>query len=84
MPAHTYDGERKGVPFDPALLYDFYAVLRREYLGQKGKSLATTSRNYAALVLAGESGLRINEILHLEVSDLYFDSHKIQTRFAFT
>ncbi len=32
--------------------------------------------------MAGESGLRVDELLHLEISDLHFDSFKIQTRFA--
>ena len=27
MPTHVYDGERKGVPFDPARLYEFYSYL---------------------------------------------------------
>ena len=82
MPTHTYDGERKGVPFDPERLYEFYAVIRKHYLSVAGHSKAVAARNYTALVLAGESGLRADELLHLEVQDLHFDSLKIQTRFA--
>jgi len=34
------------------------------------------------IVLAGESGLRIDEIINLEPHDLFFESKKVQTRFA--
>ncbi len=35
------------------------------------------------IVLAGETGLRSDELAHLEVDhDLFFESHQIQTRFA--
>jgi site-specific recombinase XerD len=44
---------------------------------------AIRARNYTMVVLAGESGLRIDELLHLEISlDLFFESKKLQTRFA--
>ena len=82
MPVHVYDGERKGVPFEPARLYEFYAVIRKQYVDAPGKARAIAARNYTAMVLAGESGLRADELLHLEISDLHFDSFKIQTRFA--
>ena len=82
IPAHVYDGERKGVPLDPERLYAFYAAIRKNYLNVPGQAKALAARNYAALVLAGESGLRADELLHLEVHDLHFDSLKIQTRWA--
>lgn len=82
IPTHVYDGERKGVPFDPARLYEFYAIVRKNYLELPGQAKALAARNYAALVLAGESGLRADELLRLEVHDLHFDSLKIQTRWA--
>lgn len=82
IPTHTYEGERKGVPFDPERLYEFYSVVRKGYLESESHFQAIAARNYAALVLAGESGLRADELLHLEVQDLHFDSLKIQTRFA--
>ena len=41
------------------------------------------ARNYAMVVLAAESGLRADELIHLEISnDLFFESKKLQTRFA--
>lgn len=82
MPTHVYDGERAGVPFDPQRLYEFYSVVLKKYLDRPGKSVALAARNYTAMVLAGESGLRVDELLHLEISDLHFDSLKIQTRYA--
>jgi len=81
MPHHVYDGERLGVPLDPQRLYDFYSLIRQKYLARNGCRI-TTGRNYAMAVLAGESGLRIDELVHLELEDLFFESHKIQTRFA--
>ena len=81
MPVHVYDGERIGIPLDPEALYSFYAVLREHYLsGSKCKTIA--SRNYAMAVLAGESGLRADELMHLELSDLFFEAKKVQTRYA--
>jgi len=82
MPVHVYDGERRGIPFDPKRLYEFYAVVLKYYLNTPGQARAIAARNYTALVLAGESGLRADELLHLEIADLHFDSFKIQTRFA--
>ena len=81
MPCHVYNGERLGVPLDPERLYDFFAVLREHYLGSHGWE-AVRARNYTLAVVAGESGLRIDELLHLETNDLFFESKKIQTRYA--
>ena len=80
-PSHSYDGEQKGIPLDPGKLYDFYAFLRKSYL--QGSSYPTiAARNYTMVVCAGETGLRIDELLHLEMTDLFFESRKIQTRYA--
>lgn len=78
MPRYVYEGEKAGVPLDPELLYEFYSLLRSHYLGTSH----CRARNYAMAVLAGESGLRVDELIHLEVSDLFFDSKKLQTRHA--
>lgn len=83
IPQHSYDGSEKrlGVPFDPALLYDFYSLLRKHYL--PGRQPHTRARNYAMVIVAGESGLRAEELRHLEIKkDLFFESKKIQTRYA--
>ncbi len=81
LPTHIYNGEKLGVPFDPEKLYEFYATVRNKYLGQ-GQHKSIRARNYAMVVLAGESGLRIDELLHIELVDLFFESNKIQTRWA--
>lgn len=78
MPRYVYEGEKSGVPLDPERLYDFYSILRQNYLGTSH----CRARNYAMAVLAGESGLRVDELINLEVSDLFFDSKKLQTRHA--
>lgn len=80
IPSHTYDGEDRGVPLDPESLYEFFAALRSKYVGSAVQHRASRSRNYAMVVLAGESGLRLDEIRNLELADLFFDSNKIQTR----
>lgn len=81
IPKHAYDGEKMGIPFDPEKLYDFYSIVRDKYLIE-GRNKSVRARNYAMVVLAGESGLRVDELLHLELVDLFFESHKLQTRFA--
>ena len=81
FPRHVYNGEQLGVPFDPERLYELYSITRNKYLAN-AKYPLIANRNYAMLVIAGESGLRIDEIIHLEVQDLFFESKKIQTRHA--
>jgi len=56
FPHHTYNGEQLGVPFDPERLYDLYSIARKNYLAV-AKYPLIANRNYAMLVLAGESGL---------------------------
>jgi site-specific recombinase XerD len=82
IPKHGYDGEQKGVPLDPEKIYDFFDVVRSKYL-TLGRSIHTKARDYTMIVLAAESGLRVSELRHLEISkDLFFESKKLQTRFA--
>jgi integrase len=80
IPKHVYDGERLGVPLDPEKLYEFFEILHTHYLDKGAKALR--ARNYAMVVLAGESGLRADELANLTVEDLFWDSYKIQTRHA--
>jgi len=59
------------------------SVQTLNYLTSDGSYRAIKARNYTMLLLAAESGLRIDELLHLEISkDLFFESNKLQTRFA--
>jgi site-specific recombinase XerD len=81
-PQHSYDGEQRGVPLDPERLFEFYGFLQNKYM-PSAKHQHLAARNYAMVVLAAESGLRADELIHLEInSDLFFDSKKLQTRFA--
>jgi len=72
MPHHVYQGERQGVPMDPERLYEFYTVVRKEYLDRARSCRAIRARNYTMAVLAGESGLRVDELLHLQISGFTF------------
>jgi len=83
LPPNNHDGRRLGIPFDPEKLYELFSVLREHYVNVPGGQSSIRARNYTMAVLAGESGLRIDELTHLEISrDLFFESAKIQTRFA--
>lgn len=82
IPLHTYDGEDRGIPLDPGKLFDFYSFVRKLYLKEDQPYVSFRSRSYTMMVLAGESGLRIAELRNLLLEDLFFDSNKIQTRFA--
>lgn len=80
LPTHSMDSEATGLPIDPECIFDFLFLLREKYLDGDSKVKA---RNYAALVLAFETGLRIDELLNLEIKkDVFWQSEKIQTRFA--
>lgn len=82
IPHHSYDGEDRGIPLDPENLYDFYRIVLLHYLDSAPGYKKFKARNYTMLVVAGESGLRANELSHLHISDLFFESNKIQTRHA--
>ncbi|MBI3535674.1 MAG: site-specific integrase, partial [Deltaproteobacteria bacterium] len=84
IPRYAYQGERLGTPLDPERIYEFYSVLLKHYLKQDtGIRQSIRARNYAMVVLAAESGLRIDELTHLEIKkDLFFESKKLQTRYA--
>jgi site-specific recombinase XerD len=82
IPQHSYGGEQRGLPLDPERLYDFYGVLREKYIPIAG-SEDIGARDYTIAVIAGESGLRCDELTHLEITrDLFFESKKLQTRWA--
>ncbi len=84
IPQHSFDSSetRQGIPLDPEKLYDFYSVIKNHYL-TTDQFCHIRARNYSMLVLAGESGLRADELNHLEIKkDLFFESKKLQTRFA--
>ena len=84
IPKHSYDGEQLGVPLDSEDLFIFYSILREHYLlDEDSMAAAIRARYYSITVIAGLCGLRIDEILHLDLKkDIFFKSAKIQTRYA--
>ena len=83
IPKNSYNGEQLGIPLDPECLYDFFHCLRDHYLiSDSSMSAVTNARNYTMAVIAAESGMRVDEVMHLELNDLFFKSQKIQTRYA--
>jgi len=86
IPQHSHDDSgitRHGIPLDPEKLYDFYSAIKNHYLIDTPYNRHVHARNYAMIVLAGDSGLRADELAALEVKkDLFFESKKLQTRNA--
>jgi site-specific recombinase XerD len=83
-PVHTLDqDEEEGFVLTGDELLQFYDFVRLEYIGSNQKKL-TASRDYTMIVVAGESGLRADEILHLDAlgphRDLFYERNRIQTR----
>lgn len=83
LPTHAHDREVP-LPMDPALLYEWLAFLRQYYLSSAREKLNrhVQARNYSMIVFAAETGLRIDELTHLSMNDLFFDSFRVQTRHA--
>ncbi|MBC8548769.1 MAG: site-specific integrase [Candidatus Brocadiales bacterium] len=84
IPKHSYDGEQLGIPMDPEEIFHFYHCLRNNYLIDDDSVRASSrARYYAMAILAGLSGFRIDELLHLDYKkDIFLKSCKIQTRYA--
>ncbi len=82
-PVHTLDQEEEGFVLTGERLFQFYDFVRLKYINSNQKRLSA-SRDYTMIVVAGESGLRADEIRHLDVlaphRDLFYDQHCIQTR----
>ncbi|MBD2513163.1 tyrosine-type recombinase/integrase [Nostoc muscorum FACHB-395] len=82
-PVHILDPEDEGFVLTGKQLTQFYDFIRKEYISHNPKKL-TASRDYTMIVLAGESGLRANEILNLDAlkphRDIFYEHNCIQTR----
>ncbi len=82
-PVHTLDQEDEGFVLTGEQLLGFYDFVRLEYIGHNQKKLPA-SRDYAMTVVAAESGLRADEIRHLDAigphRDLFYEHNCIQTR----
>jgi site-specific recombinase XerD len=84
-PVHVLDPEEEGFVLTGERLAQFYDFVRLEYIGRNQKKFPA-SRNYTMIVVAGESGLRADEIRHLDAvgphRDLFYEQNRIQTRFG--
>ena len=82
-PVHTLDQEDEGFVLTGDQLVQFYDFVRSQYIEQNQKKLPA-SRDYMMIVVAGESGLRADEIRHLDVlgphRDLFYEQNCLQTR----
>jgi site-specific recombinase XerD len=84
-PVHALDHEQEGFALTLKELVELYDYVRTVYVQSSQKKHAA-GRDYSMLVLAGESGLRADEIIHLDVKglhcDLFYDKGRVQTRYA--
>ena len=80
-PHHVWGGRREDAPLTRVELHGFYDFVRGRIAG--ARKPRTAARAYTMIVVAAESGLRLGELVQLEVQrDLLFDSNRIQTRFG--
>ena len=84
-PAHVLDQEDEGFVLTGERLLEFYDFVRTKYIAHKQKKLPA-SRDYTMIVIAGESGLRADEIRYLDAlgphRDLFYEQGRIQTRYG--
>lgn len=84
-PVHSLDQEEEGMILTGDQLLHFYDFVRLTYIADNQKKLPA-SRDYSMIVIAAESGLRADEILHLDAlgphRDLFYEHNCIQTRFG--
>lgn len=84
-PVHSVEQELEGCALTGDALLNFYYFIKAEFIPRQQKKLVA-SRDYVIAVLAGESGLRPDELRNLDAygpkCDLYFEEGVIQTRFG--
>jgi site-specific recombinase XerD len=84
-PVHAIDHEEEGLVLTGAGLYNFYNFVRTVYIANNQKKIPAR-RDYTMIVVAAESGLRIDEICHLDAldihRDLFYEDNVIQTRYG--
>src|SRR5437588_560232 len=82
-PVHVLDQEEEGFVLTGDRLLQVDDCVRLEYIGHNQKKLPA-SRDYSMIVIAGESGLRADEIRHLDAlgphRDLFYEHNRLQTR----
>jgi site-specific recombinase XerD len=79
------DQDDEGFVLTGEQLFDFYDFVRVHYRSQNQKKYPA-SRTYTMIVVAGESGLRADEICHLDAlpphRDLFYEQNCLQTRYG--
>lgn len=84
-PVHVVDIEDEGFPPTGKQLLELYELIRVDYVGSQRKKM-TAYRDYTMFVLTGESGLRADELLHLDSQgphrDIFYERSRLQTRFG--
>lgn len=82
-PAHALDQDDEGFVLTGQQLIAFYDFVYGTYVTRNQKKYPAW-RNYTMIVIAGESGLRADEICHLDAlpphRDLFYEEHCLQTR----
>lgn len=80
-PSHSWHERREDMPLTRSELHSFYKAMHRRVQQAGRRKAAILGRNYTVFIIAAESGLRIHEILALDIErDLLFDSNRLQTR----
>ncbi len=82
-PPHAFDQAPEGFALTQEQLYEFCNFIRTTYIPKNQKKFPAL-RTYAMIVLAAESGLRADELAHLDAlgknRDLSYEQGLIQTR----
>jgi site-specific recombinase XerD len=82
-PVHVLDQEQEGIVLTGQCLINFYDFIRLEYISRNQKKIPA-SRDYSMIVMAGETGLRADEIRNLDAigphRDLFYKQARVQTR----
>src|SRR5258708_28495553 len=88
QPVTRYDYQAHAVDdpnVDPALIEDSLRYLldfvRVDYV-KKSRNQELARRNYVLIVVAVTSGVRANELCHLDIGDIRFDEGRIWVRFG--
>ncbi len=84
-PTHILDQDQEGFVLTGDQLFEFYDFVLEKYVKHNQKK-DFARRDYTMIVLAGESGLRAEEISYLDAlpphRDLFYQHNCIQTRYG--
>lgn len=84
-PVHSVDQDDTDFVLTGSQLYQFYEFVRADYPRRLQKK-HPAQRDYTMIVVAGESGLRADEIAHLDAlgpdRDIFYPEHCLRTRYG--